>query len=77
MKTYSLKEAKRALRHHVRTNYRSKGSFTDDSVVRFATKMKCSRQMVYLAMSEKTKDQPTSKMLKEIGLKKAEGYVKG
>lgn len=76
MKNYTLKEVKRALRHHINT-FRTKGSFVDDSVSRFAKKMGCTTSMVYQASSDKSETRPNRKMLKEIGLKKAEGYVKG
>ncbi len=76
MRNYTLREVKRALRFHVKNNYRSKDSFTDDSVARFAKKMKCTRALVYQAMSDKSETRPNRKMLKEIGLKKASGYIK-
>lgn len=76
MKNYTLREVKKALRHHVRSNFGTKDSFVNYSVVSFAKKMGCSSELVYQAMSDKSETRPNRKMLKEIGLKKASGYVK-
>ena len=74
MKNYTLKEVKQALRNHVVT-YRTQ-EYVDDSVSRFAKKMGCTPSMVYQASSDKSETRPNRKMLKEIGLKKATGYIK-